>query len=46
MKISRDTLHDNVLIIEEPQKESKEEEEKRKERYGKNRMKNFSNYNE
>lgn len=39
MKTPRNTSHDNILIIETPQKESKEEKEKRKEGYGKDRMK-------
>ncbi len=45
MKIKRDTSHDDILIIEN-QKESTEDKVKRSDSYGKDRMKDFSNYND
>ncbi len=44
MRIERDTSHDSILIIEKPQRESEDDKEKRKEGYGKDRTKSFSNY--
>jgi len=44
MKIARDTTHDDILIIEEPQKESIESKEKYNESYGKDRLKEIAGY--
>ncbi len=44
IKILRDTSHDDILIIEETQKESRESKEKYNESYGKDRMKEISGY--